>query len=166
MRKVPKIDTKPFELFLDLDGVFAHFDKRVFDLSGKWPHELGKGLWKLIMADKEFFAKLELMPEAEHLWEYSKQYAPIFLTGAPPGERSRNQKREWTGRKFGSEWSEKTIVLPKRDKPLYSGPNKVLVDDTHGNIESWVEKGGIGIHHKDPWATIEQLEELRLGYNV
>ena len=163
-RKVPIIDNKPFELFLDLDGVFADFNKRVFKLSGKWPHELQKGLWKIIMADKQFFASLEMMPDAEYLWEYAKQYNPVFLTGAPPGERSRNQKKEWVAKMFGDEHP--TIVLPKRDKPLYSGWRKVLVDDTPANIQEWIEKGGAAVHHKDPWESIEQLEELRKQYTV
>src|ERR1017187_7230380 len=143
MRKIPKIDTKPFELFLDLDGVFADFNKRVFDLSGKQPYELGKGLWKVIMADKGFFASLEFMPHAEHLWEYSKQYNPTFLTGAPPGDRSRQQKRDWVAQRFGDEWV--TIVLLAREKQLHSGPNKALLDDTPKNVAEWVEKGGHGV---------------------
>jgi 5'(3')-deoxyribonucleotidase len=163
-RKVPIITSKPFELFLDLDGVFADFNKRVFKLSGSWPHELGKGLWKVVMADKEFFASLEMMPNAEHLWEYAKQYNPVFLTGAPPGERSRNQKKEWVAKQFGTEHT--TIVLPKRDKLLHSGWRKVLVDDTPANVQAWIEKGGAGILHKDPWETIDQLEELRAQYSA
>lgn len=164
-KQIPLIDSKPFDVFLDLDGVFADFEKRVFDLSGRKPHELGKALWKIIMADKMFFASLEMMPDSLHLWEYSKQYKPTFLTGSPPGERSQNQKREWVAKKFGEEWV--TIVLPKRDKPLHSGPGKLLIDDTPANIAAWVEKGGHGILHKgDVWETINAVEELRLGYRV
>jgi len=164
-KKVPTINTKPFELFLDLDGVFADFERRVFKLSGKRPHELGKGLWKVVMADRDFFASLELMPDAEHLWTYCQQYNPTFLTGAPPGERSRLQKAEWVAKKFGPEYT--TIVLPKKDKQLHSGPNKVLIDDTPINVEQWVAKGGHGVLHKgDVWETIKFIEELRLSYNL
>ena len=160
--KVPKIDTRPFLLFLDLDGVFSDFNRRVHHLSGKQPHELGNKLWKIIMADKQFFASLELMKDAEYLWEYAKQYDPIFLTGAPPGERSREQKRVWVAEKFGEQYT--TIVLPKKEKQLHSGPHKVLVDDTQVNIDQWVNKGGHGVFHADVWETIDRLEEIRSFY--
>jgi 5'(3')-deoxyribonucleotidase len=165
-KKVPTIDFNPFEgFYLDLDGVFADFEGRVFKLSGKHPHELGKGLWKIVMADKQFFGSLEFMPDAEHLWTYTKQFNPIFLTGAPPGERSRMQKVEWVAKKFGPEHT--TIVLPKKDKQLHSGPNKVLIDDTHSNVNEWAAKGGHSIFHKgNVWETIELVEELRRSYKV
>lgn len=163
--KIPKIDTKPFQLYLDLDGVFADFEKKVKELSGFTPTELksrGKGLWKFIMDDKQFFASLEFMPDAEYLWEYTKQYDPIFLTGAPPGERFQQQKRDWVSSKFGAQYE--TIVLPKKDKQLHSGTGKVLVDDTHSNIEQWISAGGDGIlHQKDVHQTIENVEILRLS---
>ena len=160
--KVPKIDTRPFLLFLDLDGVFSDFNRRVHHLSGKQPHELGNKLWKIIMADKQFFASLELMKDAEYLWEYVKQYDPVFLTGAPPGERSREQTRAWVAEKFGDKYT--TIVLPKKDKQLHSGPHKVLVDDTQVNIDQWIDKGGHGVFHRDVWETIDRLEEIRGFY--
>lgn len=165
MKKIPKIDFNPFTgFYLDLDGVFADFDRRVFDISGRHPYQFDRGMWKVIMADKEFFSKLEFMKDAEILWEYTKQYNPIFLTGAPPGERFQNQKRDWVAKKFGEQWT--TIVLPKKDKQLHSGPNKLLIDDTNVNIEQWSSKGGHGVLHKgDVWDTINYVEDLRLGYN-
>jgi hypothetical protein len=165
-KQIPKIDFNPFAaMFLDLDGVFADFERRVFEISGRYPHQFDRGMWKVIMADREFFAKLEFMPGAEILWEYTKQYNPVFLTGAPPDERSQNQKREWVAKKFGDEWT--TIVLPKKEKQFHSGPNKVLIDDTPINIEQWMDKGGRGVLHKgDVWDTINYVEDLRLGYKV
>jgi len=166
MKKIPKIDFNPFEQFyLDLDGVFADFNKRVYDISGRYPHQFDKGMWKFIMADRDFFAKLEFMPNAEHLWEYTKQFNPKFLTGAPPGERSRNQKREWVAKKFGPEYE--TIVLPRKDKQLHSGPNKVLIDDHPENCAMWADKGGLAIlFNGDVWDAIEIIEEIRKGYKT
>lgn len=161
--KIPKIDFNPFEcMYLDLDGVFADFNKRVFEISGKLPSQFEGGMWKVIMADRDFFALLEFMPDAEYLWEYTKQFNPIFLTGAPPGERSKNHKMEWVSKRFGKELT--TIVLPKKDKQLYSGPNKVLIDDTKINIEQWISNGGHGVLHKNVLNTIEYIEELRRTY--
>lgn len=163
-KKVPTITTRPFQLYLDLDGVFADFDGGFFKLTGKLPHQVEKNfLWKVINREERFFGELALMRDAEHLWAYTKQYQPTFLTGLPAKKSGREQKQEWVAKQFGDEWE--TIVLPKREKQLHSGPNKVLVDDTHLNIEQWIAKGGLGVFHTDVWDTIIQLEELRLSYD-
>jgi hypothetical protein len=165
MKNIPVINVKPnLELFLDLDGVMASFDARVIKLSGKHPKEFlrSKDLWNVVMGDKDFFLSLELMPDADDLWRYCKQYHPTFLTGAPPGDHTKAQKRLWVEQKFGPEYI--TIVLPKREKQLYAGPLKVLVDDTKINIDQWIAAGGIGILHKDVWDTISQLEDIRRWY--
>ena len=163
-KKIPTIDTRPFELFLDLDGVFADFDGHFFKLSGHWPHQVDRHrLWKIINREETFFADLPLMKDAEHLWSYTQQYEPVFLSGLPSRNSAKAQKEEWVARMFGPEW--KTIVLPKRDKQLHSGPNKVLLDDNKANLEQWTSKGGHGILHKgDVWESIDKLEELRKAY--
>lgn len=164
MSKIPKFDTpSPFELWLDLDGVFADFDGRFYKMAGKWPHEVSKSfLWSIVNSVDDFFYKLEMHSDAEHLWEYTKQYNPKFLTGLPMKFNGRQQKQSWVAEKFGPQWE--TIVLPKREKQLYSGPHKVLLDDTAVNIEQWVKKGGHGILHYDVWDSIEKLEEFRRSY--
>jgi hypothetical protein len=165
MKNIPVINVKPnLELLLDIDGVFGNFNARVIKLSGKHPSELKrtKDLWNIIMADKDFFLSLELMSDADDLWRYCKQYHPTFLTGAPPGERAKEQKKLWVEQKFGPEYV--TIVVPKKDKHLYAGPLKILVDDTQSNIDQWIAAGGIGVYHKDVWDTIAQLEDLRRWY--
>lgn len=165
MKKVPIIDFNPFEgFYLDLDGVFADFEGGFFRVTGKRPHEVEKKqLWKIINAQDRFFYHLEMMKDAHLLWEYTRQYNPIFLTGLPAKQGGKEEKERWVAERFGEE--HKTIVLPKRDKQLHSGPNTVLIDDTHTNITQWVEKGGLGIHHSgEVWDTIEQIEELRRSY--
>ena len=73
---VPLVDRNPFSgFYLDLDGVFADFDGRFFKITGKWPHQVEKNrLWKIINSDQNFFGSLDLMENASHLWEYSKQF--------------------------------------------------------------------------------------------
>lgn len=160
--KAPTIDTtKGLELFLDMDGVFTDFEGHFFKLFGRRTHEVKTGtLWSLIHSRKTFFLELPLMPDAEHLWDYAKQFKPTFLTGAPSSNTFREQKKIWVAEKFGPEHT--TIVLPKKDKQLHSGPMKVLIDDTPINIDQWVAKGGYGFLHKgDVKATIAAMEELR-----
>lgn len=164
---VPTIDFNPFEgFYCDLDGVFADFDGRFFKLTGKWPHQVEKNyMWKVINNDTEFFGSLELMENANHLWDYSRQFAPIFLTGLPSKKGGKEQKERWVAKTFGEQWQ--VIVLPKKEKQHHSGPNRVLIDDTIVNINQWIDKGGHGIHFKgDVKETIAEIEALRKAYVV
>lgn len=165
-RTVPQIDFNPFKgFYLDLDGVFADFDRRFYQITNKWPHEVEKKqLWKVINYQPDFFYSLPMMEDAHHLWEYTKQFNPIFLTGLPAKQGGKEQKIRWVAEKFGPEWE--CIVLPKRDKQLHSGPDRVLIDDTLINIDQWSSKGGHAVHHKDVWKTIDHIEELRKGYRI
>jgi len=167
LREIPQVLRSPFDgFFLDLDGVFADFEGRFFKLTGRQCREVSqRELWKVVMADRNFFYDLELMPNADVLWRYCKQYNPCFLTGLPVKQAFRDQKLRWVSDKFGAEWV--CHVVPKRDKQKHSGPNKVLIDDSLENIEQWISKGGLGIlHDGDVWKTIDQVEALRLAYNI
>jgi 5'(3')-deoxyribonucleotidase len=148
------------QVFLDLDGVFADFDARVKRLSGKHPGQLDRSrLWKMINADKRFFAELELIEGCMLLWEATKDLEPIFLTGAPTSKVFQEQKREWVVRIFGPEFT--VHVVPKKLKQEFSGPGKVLIDDTPENIEQWNARGGHGILHTgDHASTVKALREL------
>lgn len=142
--------TKILELHLDLDGLFADFDEGVKSMTGKNPKDLDKKqLWKVINWNKQFFAGLKVIPGSMDLWAAIKEIVPDhkihFLTGAPSMPAFREQKKAWVQQVFGPQYV--TNVVPRRDKQLWSGPYKVLIDDTHGNIHDWVVKGGHGIHH-------------------
>lgn len=148
------------QVFLDLDGVFADFDRRVKHLTGKHPSQLDRAhLWKMVNADKRFFAELELIEGCMLLWEATKDLEPIFLTGAPSSKVFQQQKREWVSRIFGLELI--VHVVPKRLKQDFSGPHKVLIDDTPENIEQWIARGGHGILHTgDHASTVRALQQL------
>lgn len=154
-----------FQVYLDLDGVFADFGKRVKDLTGKYPHELDKNrLWSIINKDERFFAELELIEGCMALWEATKDLEPIFLTGAPSSRVFEEQKKEWVARIFGPEFT--VHVVPRRLKQEYSGPGKVLIDDMEENIEAWNARGGHGIlHNGDHASTVNALQELMEIYN-
>lgn len=148
----------PYDLHLDLDGVFANFELGVKKITGKEPWQLTTSkMWAAIHSNKHFFAELEFMPDAEELWDTVKHLNLCFLTGAPSSAAFREQKREWVARKFGEQYV--TIVLPKKEKRLYAATGKVLLDDTHSNIEGWIEAGGHGIHHSSVRKSIEELNK-------
>lgn len=157
--------TPKLQVYLDLDGVFADFGKRVKHLTGKYPHQLDKNrLWRMINSDERFFAELELIEGCIALWEATKDLEPIFLTGAPSSPVFEQQKREWVARVFGPEFT--VHVVPRRLKQEYSGPGKVLIDDMEENIEQWNARGGHGILHSgDHESTVAALKELMEIYN-
>lgn len=153
-------DQAKLQVFLDLDGVFADFDARVKRLTGKHPNQLTRDkLWQAVNADKRFFAELELIEGCMLLWEATRDLEPIFLTGAPTSQVFQEQKREWVARIFGREFM--VHVVPKKLKQEFSGPHKVLIDDTPQNIEQWIARGGYGILHAgDHASTVEALQKL------
>lgn len=149
----------PKALFLDLDGVFFDFDGGVRRITGKSPHQLHKGsMWAAIHSDKMFFRNLELLPHAKDLWAYTKTKSPTFLTGAPSSHAFREQKKESVAFHFGPEWT--TIVLPKKDKQLYSGEGMILLDDSIDNIDQWNTKGGRGVLFTEFDKALAELKAL------
>jgi 5'(3')-deoxyribonucleotidase len=151
---------RKLQVFLDLDGVFADFDARVKHLTGRHPSQLERRhLWKMVNSDKRFFAELELIEGCMVLWEATRDLEPVFLTGAPSSRTFQQQKREWVARIFGPEFV--VHVVPKKLKQDFSGPHKVLIDDTPQNIEQWIARGGHGIlHNGDHASTVDALQKL------
>ena len=151
-----------FQIHLDLDGVFADFNGMFKQLTGQHPTDFlaenkSSRFWAIINAKQDFFHSLDMIDGSLVLWEACKEFTPVFLTGAPSSERARTDKVLWVQEKFGHEWQ--TIVLPKKEKQLYSGPRKILIDDTKINIDQWVEKGGIGVFHQGDFdETIQGLK--------
>jgi len=51
---------------------------------------------------------------------------------------------------------------PRAQKQLFSGENRILIDDLPNTIEEWNAKGGIGILHTSAANTIKELKKLGL----
>lgn len=162
------------ELFIDMDGCVSNFAKRYRELYKAEPeeHYLSSNNKKRKFhqenfhnfVENEHFSNLELMPDA-HIardfleWINKEHNIPVcFLTSSAKEEYLNSvtdQKRKWlkdNGFKFHP------IVVPgKRFKYYYSKPNRILVDDTHSNIEDWKNSEGIGIHHSSWNDSIEKI---------
>ena len=148
-----------FRLFLDLDGVLADFDRGVQQVTGKRPEQLPvKAMWKALAQAPDFYGTLELMHDAEDLWEYCKPWHPTILTGLPLGSWAPEQKRRWVARMLGEHVP--VITCMSRDKPKYSGPGHVLIDDRVSLKEGWERAGGTFIHHTSAERSIAELESL------
>ncbi len=150
--------TRP-ELFLDLDGVLADFNRGVIAVTGKRPDQLPiKVLWRELSRHQNFFDTLEFMPDAPDLWAFCKAYEPTILTGLPMGTWAPEQKRRWVARMLGGHV--KIITCLARDKHLYAGPGAILVDDREKARAAWEAAEGIFILHKDATGTIAALKNF------
>jgi hypothetical protein len=149
------------KLFLDLDGVLADFDRGVEAITGKRPDELATStMWRALARHGDFFGALEMMADAQHLWDFCEPYDPTILTGLPRGDWAEPQKRRWVANMLGRDVD--VITCWSRDKPRWSGPGHVLVDDRKSLREPWEAKGGVFILHVDAERTIEKLQALGL----
>lgn len=137
---------KKFQIYLDLDGVFADFEGGFKTLTGKHPREVAKStLWSTIHRADRFFYNIPVIKESKALWNFVKPTHPIFLTGLPSTKQGKEDKIAWVHKHKGEEFE--VIVVPKKEKRNYAAPNHILIDDTHANINEWKADGGIGIFH-------------------
>ncbi len=149
-------------LFLDLDGVLADFDRGVQAVTGRRPEELPlKAMWAALARAPRFFETLELMHDAEALWRFCAPHRPTILTGLPLGAWAPDQKKRWVARVLGADVP--VITCMSRDKPRWSGPGHILVDDRVSAREGWERRGGRFVHHVSAERSIALLQELGIG---
>jgi hypothetical protein len=149
-------------LFLDLDGVLADFDRGVQAVTGRRPEELPlKAMWAALARAPRFFETLELMHDAEALWRFCAPHRPTILTGLPLGAWAPEQKKRWVTRVLGADVP--VITCMSRDKPRWSGPGHILVDDRASAREGWEREGGRFIHHVSAERSIALLQEFGIG---
>ncbi len=148
-------------VFLDCDGVLADFDKGAAEVFGMAPAEYERryGLrrfWAELASAPDFFASLNLLPDAMELFEAVRPLQPVILTGLPRGDWAEPQKRRWAERHFpGIEVITTTAAL----KCEHCRPGDALVDDRSKYRHLWEEAGGVFIHHRSATVSIGQLRE-------
>ena len=173
--KLDEIAKEKYELFLDIDGVFADFEKGVEKLTGQ-PHEetkydtdpkYKKAMWAAVNKYREeggeLWYELELLPDAMELWDYAKKYNPTFLTatGVTARAKTMEEKGRWLDEKFGKDIPR--IMVPSAgDKHKHAKKNRILIDDKKKALDPWIKAGGIGILHTSASDTIKQLKDLGL----
>lgn len=149
-------------LFLDLDGVLADFDRGVREVTGRLPEELPlKTMWSALARAPRFFETLAFMQDAEELWHFCAPFRPTILTGLPLGSWAPEQKKRWVARMLGSYVP--VITCMSRDKPRWSAPGHVLVDDRASAREGWERKGGTFVHHVSATESVAALRRLGFG---
>ncbi len=91
---------------------------------------------------------------------FCEPHHPTILTGLPLGTWAPKQKKRWVARMLGAHVP--IITCMSRDKPRWSGPGHVLVDDRASAREGWERRGGAFVHHTSAERSIAALR--RLGF--
>lgn len=147
-------------IFVDLDGVLADFNKKVIEIFGQYPTQFKKQEWNKISNYPNFYGSLELLPNALKLWENLVQlkkqynYKLYILTGLPMGDWAEPQKRDWC-KKYLYDY-DLVITCFSRNKHYYSTSSDILIDDNINNCRDWK---GYSIQYNDLMVdkAIEQL---------
>lgn len=151
----------PTKLFVDLDGVLADFDRGVEIVTGRRPDQLStREMWRALSREPDFFGALGMMVDAKELWAHCKPHRPVILTGLPIGSWAAPQKRRWVANMLGEDVE--VITCMSRDKPDWSAPGHVLVDDREKTKAGWEAKGGTFILHRTAAESIAALKALGL----
>lgn len=155
---------KNYLIYCDMDGVIVDFDKGYFDLTGHkldGTHRSDTHFWDPInAAGYDFWINLEwIKPDGHTLWDYIEKYEPIILSAPSNRPESRVAKHNWVSRELPNTH---LILRSAKHKKDFAAPNTILIDDREDNIKSWIDAGGIGIHHINAKETIKQLNDLRL----
>jgi hypothetical protein len=92
------------QIYCDLDGVLADFEKGIINLLGKTPSELVKGtMWKHVARADAFYENLDFTYDGKDLWDAIRHLQPDILTGVPYPKSSRIEKYNWCKEKLGTD---------------------------------------------------------------
>jgi 5'(3')-deoxyribonucleotidase len=95
------------------------------------------------------------MQDGKMLWNYLKKYNPIILTTPMNFEACYEGKAKWVENNLGK--NVECIII--KDKEVFAEKTAILIDDREKILKPWIEKGGIGIHHKNAILTIKTLKD-------
>lgn len=145
-------------IYLDLDGVFVDFNKKMIELLGPDYKKLNvHTFWREVGKEKNLFLDLDETEDAQSLFQSIKQIAEeakqelSFLTAIPYStgnlSTSRDDKIAWV-RKHLSKIIPVYTVVGGINKAKYAKEGDILIDDTEKNLVAWGNVGGIAIFHQ------------------
>jgi hypothetical protein len=150
------------QLYLDMDGVLADFDKRAFAILGMHPHTFeqtfgSEAFWRELQSTPDFYNSFDPMPDMDYLIDAVDHLDPVVLTGLPRGGWAEAQKRAWLARRLPRY---EMIACRSKDKCLYCQPGDILIDDRVEARKAWENAGGIFVLHLSAKDTIRELKDL------
>lgn len=182
-------DDRPFQIYVDMDGVLTDFDQDFMDIKinkknlnfYEYDKKYGKfSAWKAIDdVGLTWWSDMSWRTDGKELWEYVSQYNPTILSAPSRHPNSSRGKVIWVNRELGfdiksatrspkpQKWETDSKMILCSQKYLFSKRynNSILIDDTQKKIDDWTGNGGIGILHKNTKDTIDQLEKILSNLN-
>ena len=161
-------------IYLDMDGVVANFNKRFEDLSGMLPQSYVdkyglNAFWDLIDEKHKvaFWRGIEIMPGAEKLVNYVSKYPYQMLTAPSVKKQSIIGKGLWVKDKVGTLYPSKPKVFYRKAKEKHMvkpelTKNDILIDDRADTIGRWDGAGGTAILYQSADQVINDLKKLGL----
>ena len=169
-KEIPAVE----EIYFDMDGVLADFERGVREICGmEPPSQNGKRdfgaddeMWRRIKEADHFYDHLELMPHAKEMFDavYGKYGDRCeILTGVPKAKRgivtAGDDKVNWVRRLLSKDI--KINIVYREDKKDYvTGKGCILIDDMEKNIREWIQMGGSGVMNVNAENTLERLRKL------
>ena len=161
--------------FIDLDGVVAWLDKATANynnitlqqqLDAGWDSKYWQNVKKTANIE-EFYANLEWEPNGKKLVQwFLDRNLPIAFLSRPTREPTTSAciagKKKWLKRMGLID----IPVIFEFDKEKYArdeaGRPNLLIDDHSGNVQKFIDAGGLAIHYRDFWfpQVIEKLETI------
>lgn len=153
-------------IFLDLDGVLANFVKSAMKELNITDYYIPRGVrpiekwggvnvsteqfWKAIdLGGEQFWENLDKYTWSDDLFRFCQLNGTTFFLTAPSrNPKCSSGKMKWIKRNY-PHMVGKTIMT--KHKYLLAAPDRVLIDDTEDQIDSFVQWGGNGILFPQLW---------------
>lgn len=150
------------QLFVDMDGVLADFDRHHETVFGFRPCKKADNVdWKAVRATQDFYLNIPPMEDLEFLWARIERYNPIVLTGVPLSiEEAPGNKIAWVRKNLGHHVEVRCCL--SKEKCHHAAPGDILIDDWEKYQQLWIDVGGRWITHTSATDTDLQLTELGL----
>lgn len=155
------------EIFIDMDGVVADFDKHWVARYGS-KKEWCDDKFTYAILNEDLFEKLQAMPGMQILIDEAKiqqslgckvyMLTSVGTTNLAAGTVAAQQKSKWLKRHNIP--FRPIFVSYLEQKGFYASENAVLIDDNSRATNAFVEGGGASILHTNPLITIETLMSL------
>lgn len=150
------------QLYVDMDGVLADFDKHHEAVFGFRSCKIADNVdWEAVRRVEGFYASIPPMGDLAALWARIEPHRPIVLTGVPWSvTEAPDNKRAWVHKNLGEHVE--VICCRSKNKSDFCRPGDVLIDDWEKYKDRWLAKGGRWITHTSAAATDRALAEIGL----